>query len=919
MTFSSRLLRFLLWSTCWASGPLALAQSDDTPDITALPLPSLDRPAVVLTALTRNDKVAATTVELAHDGQALLPIVISSTATADVRAAAADAARVLSQITGGEFVVQVGDGTAGLVLGTLTEFPHPELATALRINNSYEGREAYAIRTSPGRVLILGATSLGVTDGLYRLLHELGCRWLVPTPTWEVLPEPQATLRWNRDITDRPRILARAIVYKTGFDYEKEQTAYGTTPTQDRETWGRRNAHLDGLGINAGHAYGGIRRRFKAEFSAHPEYWPLVDGKRLIDFKRADYGQLDLGNPAVRKLLLEHARAYFRAKPEATMISLEPNDGGGWSQSPEFKALGSISDAVFGMANEVARMLQREFPGKMVGLYAYREHAEPPSFRLEPNVYVQITSQLSSKRTPQEVIRLWSEQHSNLGFYDYYAPYAWHLDAVPGANASSFTYLTTRIRAEAAGPATSITAEASGGWALFALGYYVATRLMWDPTLNPEALRTDFLTNAFGPAAPAMERYYARWAPDNRPLVTKELLYAMCQDLRAAQTAAAKRPDVLARLHDLQQYVRYLELDWRVRAMPTAQPYAEREAAFIALMRHAYRIRYTYMIHWGLASQNLWQHRAEAMGVVEVKKGPPRTKKVVNPRLLTATNFPENPWRDPAPFTSAEIARDFAATEAYFKTPPVQTISFSTDLVAVDWSGRVPPGGLLATRPVTVSVQGGTTHLMLTSAQGEPLRVTVRPGNNQARRTHPRPWTLTDATGKQLAAGRVIASDSNPDVILSLAVPAAGTYDFAITDNNGFLDISVTDPVPVALRLIPGEKINHNLRKQGWFFYVPKGTREVVMYFDAWAPAFTLTGPDGSVRYSNASTNHPTTLLHVPVPANSAGGIWRFDAVRIGPLCLLNVPPYLSPSPDRLLVPREVATRDGLVRRPGKR
>jgi hypothetical protein len=62
---------------------------------------------------------------------------------------------------------------------------------------------------------------------------------------------------------------------------------------------------------------------------------------------------------------------------------MECSDGGGQCECENCKKLGSISDRVFGLANEVARAVAKSYPGKMVGLYAYNEHSEPPSFKLE--------------------------------------------------------------------------------------------------------------------------------------------------------------------------------------------------------------------------------------------------------------------------------------------------------------------------------------------------------------------------------------------------------------------------------------------------------------------------------------------------------------------------------------------------------
>ena len=98
-------------------------------------------------------------------------------------------------------------------------------------------------------------------------------------------------------------------------------------------------------------------------------------------------------------------------------------------------------DAIFGMANEVAQMLQQEFPGKMVGLYAYNWHSDPPSFELEPNVYVQLTMGfIKGKYTLDELFELWPRQAKNLGFYDYYSVWRWDFDRWPGGRIADVHY-----------------------------------------------------------------------------------------------------------------------------------------------------------------------------------------------------------------------------------------------------------------------------------------------------------------------------------------------------------------------------------------------------------------------------------------------------------------------------------------------
>src|SRR5690606_1212856 len=103
-------------------------------------------------------------------------------------AAAEELAEYLKRITGGKFEIQTGDGTRGLVVGTLAEFPDERLNEALAVRNGFDGKEAFAIQTSPGRVRLLGTTELGVSHAVVRLIESLGHRRFFPAPEWEVLP-----------------------------------------------------------------------------------------------------------------------------------------------------------------------------------------------------------------------------------------------------------------------------------------------------------------------------------------------------------------------------------------------------------------------------------------------------------------------------------------------------------------------------------------------------------------------------------------------------------------------------------------------------------------------------------------------------------------------------------------------------------
>jgi len=170
---------------------------------------------VNITPVTRNFSKSKVELLIAKNGKARLPIVISSRASLSTKGVAAELAQYLKRISGADFAVTNGDGQAGIVLGTLAEFPEPELSEALKIVNAFDGREAYAIRTQPKRLLLLGATDQGASHAAFRFLEELGVRWFFPAKEWEIVPKLE-TVRFDRNITDRPSILSRVIWFEAG-------------------------------------------------------------------------------------------------------------------------------------------------------------------------------------------------------------------------------------------------------------------------------------------------------------------------------------------------------------------------------------------------------------------------------------------------------------------------------------------------------------------------------------------------------------------------------------------------------------------------------------------------------------------------------------------------------------------------------
>ena len=836
-------------------------------------------PAAAVTAGQQSPsggKPAALT--LAEAGRARLKIVTAAEPAETVRQAAAELAQYLGQISGATFEVTTGDGSAGIVLGTLAEFPDAALTAPLKANSTFDGPEAYVIRTEPeagksGRLRLIGATEKGVPHAVAHVLRELGCRWYFPAPEWEVIPH-RATLAVSLNANERPAIPARRIWWGYGFFDAAEGRC-----RNDYLAWNRRNRMGQSRSIWCGHAWQSIIAENRSTFDEHPEYLALVGGKRKGP-------QFCVSQPAVRKLATEWALAKLRRQPQLDMVSMETSDGAGHCECEECRRLGTVSDRAFGLASEVARAVEREFPGKMVGMYAYNDHCEPPAAELEPNVYVQSTAGfIRGQYTFDELMQLWPKKTKNIGFYEYYSVWLWDWDMPPGGRGANVKAIQQRIRQYAELGATSIDCESGNNWGLHGRGYYVASQLMWNPDASVDDLLADFYQGAFGPAAAVMQRYWERLDPGNEPLLSEHLLALALRELEEASRLAADHPDVLARLNQLKQYQHYVRLRWEldlIRRKKDEASLARRKELTLAALTHVYRTRYSYMNHWAAMWQN-WTRAA--------------AREFEEPEWAFNHKTGKQPWKIDRPLTAAETEELFQADLERFQPADIAELSFSGDLV---------PSGFDANRAAASrqAYQKGT-HYAVYSPKGEPVELTVTTGviawyrDRAAAR-----WTLADTSGKEITTGKL--PQDGEQHLLKIDVPAAGLYHFTFNDQAAGWKIEAPAGAPLSLLLNRATHPLHMGHMQRMHFYVPRGTRELQYYWKGGPHVVHL--PDGTKLPEVTTSGSFVTLK---VPEGTDGQVWSFSRLALGHLWFFNAPNVLAASPAALLLPRDLLEADG--------
>lgn len=843
---------------------------------------------------TRNDSASSTPVTLFSSTVAPVPVQTQMGASGITTKAADDLSTYLGKMAGETFprtqLSGVPANPSGIIVGTLQEFPDASLDTALAIHNGIDGREAYAIRAQGNLLKIIGATDKAASHGVYRLLEELGCRWFFQSDNWEVIPT-MSSITFGRNITDRPTFLARDIWYAWWFFNDAgHPQGNGRSANSDYTDWARRNRMAMSFTVNCGHSYEAIARDpvVAAELAAHPEYWALVNGVRQGP-------QFEWGNPGLRQVVIDWAIRYFQNNLIADMVSVDPADGGDTSESPEALAYATANDAPFKLANEVAVAVRNAFPGqnKMVGLYAYNWHSDPPAFALEPNVYVQLTAAFNGGAyTYDQLMQLWPQKVTNLGFYDYYSTWRWDFDRWPGGRAGNKNYITGQIAAFNAANsisgayATSISAESGNNWGLHGRTYYLANKLMWNPSQNSEDILDDFYAKAFGAGADAMKAYYA--VQDNPPPPTKGMYKVLYECVHDASQSTLNDAAVQKRIDDIKIYLNFEYMNYRHgKAATTAEQTMWRDR----IWKWVYRTRYTYMNHWEAIRQD-WIHDDGDLNAA---------------------------WRDETPMTHAEIETLFQEARNYYPAadpiPPRRT--FSKNLKRVELGGA----NVGYASPLYQD-QGGGTRIFMYS-DGSPLQ--IRSACVLMYWGSQRSWTLKNAAGNVVVTG-VPPSDRNGTeppaetwTTLSIPVPAAGVYEFIYNDLRDLwrfeVDPSQTIAFPISANM--GTTTLYGSSPE-LYFYVPKGATEFNFYFGftPWSSAgpSAVVDPNGVVRKTIVDGD-ANSYIKVMVPADTDGKAWKFSGPRfgLGGFDFFDVPNVLSPSQARMLVPEDLVASDNLT------
>ena len=478
--------------------------------------------------------IAIADTTIAAQGKSTFSIVLPADAPSSVQAAAVEMQLGIQKSTGASLPI-IEDNAA--ITGHFISLGETKQAKNAEMNLTGIAEEGFHIQTQNGSLYILGpdtataddkkkfpdsaypqftengGDSNGTANGVYTFLEDyLNVRWLLPGELGRDVPLKSTFTIPDINRTQAPIFCFRKMPYL--------QKTEAVLRWQDQLRLG------SSYNIYWGHYWTAVVP--KDLYKSHPDWFAMIDGKRVPPVG-TDY-KLETTNPDLVKYYAEKAIAAMKSNPQWKVYSLSPNDGRGWSESPESKALydppppgskyPSITPLILQWYRDVSAIVAKEYPqGKLTG-YIYTDYSQPPrqgGMTLPENFIPVIVGQdfgyrfyrKDARDLGAQLLQDWAKVAPSTWFY--YGMPIWLRNSTGMLTTASPDNLNYLFSILLANHIKGVELYGTRELSQTAMANYIQAKLMWNPESDANQLQHDWLTRAYGPAAGAvMEQLYRK-------------------------------------------------------------------------------------------------------------------------------------------------------------------------------------------------------------------------------------------------------------------------------------------------------------------------------------------------------------------------------------------------------------------------
>ena len=514
------------------------------------------------------------TLTLTNDGKSEYTIVLTRDASPSEKHAAKELQKYLSMISGVAIPIYRDNEK---ISGPMILVGDGPLLRQIDSNIDIDdlGDEGFIIRTRTPHIIIAGGKARGTMYAVYSFLEDvLGCRWY----THEISHIPSInTIRVETlDIKEKPAFVQRLLNARDAY----------TEPD-----WAARNKVNSGsnLGVTRGGTvvYQGGHTTYHlvspyTYFNDHPEYYSLLNGSR-----QWEYAQLCASNPEVAGIAARSILDWIEMDPSGVAYNVGQEDWSNYCLCSECSAINDREESAAGtnihLVNAVAEKVEKVFPDKNVGTFAYSYTEKPPKYlRTRDNLAIRLAiiqgcdahplEQCPQNAAVAENVKGWAAVCDHIYIWDYTNDFSHLLLPFPNwwSNHEDLK-LFNRIGIDGVFMQGCSFTESG---AMEELQVYVQAKLLWNPDRDVWAIVDEFLNGYYGPAAPAMRSYvdlfqdkvrnldnhFTLFSSPTVPHVAPDMIHQADKILDQAERAAMGRPDILHLLQKDRLCLRYIKM-----------------------------------------------------------------------------------------------------------------------------------------------------------------------------------------------------------------------------------------------------------------------------------------------------------------------------------------------------------------------
>ena len=354
--------------------------------------------------------------------------------------------------------------------------------------------DGFQIFTDRKKLFVVGGSHKGVYYGIVYLLEkQLGCQMYAPNV--EVVPENKNIAFPQLNYAEEPANTLRIVHGKFN-----ENKSYKEWMRLDNIN----EVFADGYYV---HTFNRLVP-WETYYGPHPEYYAFMNGKRIID-------QLCMTNPDVLKLVIDKLSVEMAKQPDKNIWSVSQNDNFSYCQCEKCKAINEAEGAPSGALIRFVNQVAARFPDKTISTLAYQFSRSAPKIT-KPATNVQImlcTIELNRSKSIEsdagsqsfvKDIADWGKLTNNIYLWDYTVDFANSVTPFPNLHIlqPNIQFLTRNGAYQHFQQTNTMK-----GNEMAELKAYLLARLLWNPDVDIDSVKSVFLNGYFAEAAPFIKQY----------------------------------------------------------------------------------------------------------------------------------------------------------------------------------------------------------------------------------------------------------------------------------------------------------------------------------------------------------------------------------------------------------------------------